>query len=109
MQRHAIRSGDEDDEKIGCQTHGGFRDVGMVEDGEDKLDRTQNAERMLEEVLKKVEKRYLMNIIRTRQKNWIGHILRGNLLQREIMEGRLEVKRGRGRPRQKLIDWIMED
>ena len=50
-----------------------------------------------------------MDIIRTRQKNWIGHILRGNSLQREIMEGRMEGKRGRGRPRQKLMDWMMED
>jgi len=47
-----------------------------------------------EEVLKKVEaKRLLMDIIRTGQKNWIGHILRGNSLQREIMEGRMERKR----------------
>jgi len=53
-----------------------------------------------EEVLKKVkEKRSLMDIIRTRQKNWIGHILRSNSLQREIMEGRMERKRGRVRPR----------
>ena len=50
-----------------------------------------------------------MDIIRTRQKNWIGYILRGNSLQREIMEGRMEGKRGRGRPRQKLMDWMMED
>jgi len=53
-----------------------------------------------------VEKRSLMNIIRTRQKNWIGHILRGNSLQREIMEGR---RIGKGRRRQKLVDWMMED
>src|SRR6218665_1211685 len=46
---------------------------------------------------------------KTRQKNWIGHILRGNSLQREIMEGRMEGKRGGGRPRQKLMDWMMED
>src|SRR6218665_1348603 len=51
-----------------------------------------------EEVLKKTEeKRSLMDIIRTRQKNWIGHILRDNSLQREITEGRMEGKRGRGR------------
>jgi len=25
------------------------------------------------------------------------------------MEGRMERKRGRGRPRQKLINWMMED
>ena len=29
-----------------------------------------------EEVLKEVEKRCLMDIIRTRQKNWIGHIIK---------------------------------
>ena len=40
----------------------------------------------------------------------IGHILKGNSLQREIMEGRKDGrKRGRGRPRQKLMDWMMED
>ena len=50
-----------------------------------------------------------MNIIRSRQKNWIGHILRGDSLQREIAEGRIEGKRGRERPRQKLMDWVMED
>jgi len=50
-----------------------------------------------------------MDIIKTRQKNWIAHILRGNSLQREIMEGSMEGKRGRGRPKQKLMDWLMED
>ena len=42
---------------------------------------------VLEEV---EEKRSFMDIIRTRQKNWIEHIMRGDSLQREIMEGRLE-------------------
>jgi len=50
-----------------------------------------------------------MDIIRTRKKNCIGHILRGNSLQREIMEGRMKGKRGRGRSRQKLMDWMKED
>src|SRR6218665_3925033 len=62
-----------------------------------------------EEVLKQVEEiRSLMDIIKTSQNNWIGHILRGNSLQTEIMEGRMEGKRQRGRPRQKLMDWMME-
>jgi len=47
-----------------------------------------------------------MDIVRTRQKNWIRHILRGNSLCTDGDNGR---KRGRGRPRQKLIDWMMED
>ena|SRR6218665_3825023 len=38
------------------------------------------------EVLKKVEKRSLMDIIRTSQKNWFGSIPRGNSLQSEAGE-----------------------
>jgi len=44
-----------------------------------------------------------MDTIRTRQRNWIGHILRDNSLQRKIAKGRR-----RGRPRQKLMDWMMD-
>ena len=47
-----------------------------------------------------------MDIIRTRQKNWIGHILRGNSLQREIMEGREEEK---GLDKSSWTGWMMED
>src|ERR1700733_2886991 len=62
-----------------------------------------------EEVLNLVEeKRSLVDTVKTRQKNWIGHLLRGDSLQRDIMEERLEGKRSRGRPRQKLLDWMME-
>src|SRR6218665_2540446 len=80
-----------------------------------RTERTSCTEhRTNEEVLKKVEeKRSLtdvgLHVIRTRQKNWIGHILRGNSLQKEIMEGRMEGERGRGRPRQKPMDWTMVD
>jgi len=38
MERHAVRSGDVDDEKGGRQTDREFRDVNMMEDGEDQLD-----------------------------------------------------------------------
>src|SRR6218665_931774 len=62
-----------------------------------------------EEVLKMVEEKDLSWIKRTRQKNWIGHILRINSLQREQMEGRMEEVRERGRLIQKLMDWMMED
>src|SRR6218665_279017 len=62
------------------------------------------------EVLKLVEEeRSLLTIIRTRQRNWMRHIMRGDSLQREIIKGRMEGKRGRGRPRQKLLDWMMSE
>jgi len=63
-----------------------------------------------EEVLQRVdEKRSLITTIRERQKNWIGHVLRGDSLLREIIEGRMEGKRRRGRPRQMMLGWMMTD
>ena len=51
------------------------------------------------------EERSLLTLIRTRQRNWMRHIMRGDSLQREIIKGR----RGRGRPTQKLLDWMMSE
>ena len=46
-----------------------------------------------EEVLKLIEEeRYLLTIIGTRQQNWMGHIMTGDSLQREIIEGRMDCK-----------------
>jgi len=47
-----------------------------------------------EEILNKVgEKRQLISVIRNREKNWIGHVSRGEGLLKEVMEGGLEGKR----------------
>jgi len=51
--------------------------------------------------------RSLLMTIRTRQRNWMGHIMRGDSPQREIIEGRMKGKIGWGRPREKLLDWMM--
>ena len=68
------------------------------------------AEHISNEVLKLVEKeRSLLTIIRTRERNWMQHIMRGDTLQREIIKGRMEGIRGRARPRQKLLDWMMSE
>src|SRR6218665_3313338 len=67
-------------------------------------------EHISNEVLKLVEEeRSLLTIIGTRQRNWMRHIMRGDSLQREIIKGIMEGKRGRGRPRQKLLDWMMSE
>ena len=61
-----------------------------------------------EEILNKVgEKRQLISVIRNRKKNWIGHVLRGEGLLREVMEGRMEGKRPRGRPRKGMLDELL--
>ena len=60
-----------------------------------------------EEVLNKVnEKRSLINTLTRRQKNWIGHVLRGNNLIKELIEGRLYGKKRRGKPRQQMLNFI---
>ena len=74
----------------------------VEKDEEDQSDIAQNKRRILKEV---EEKRSLTDIIRTRQKNWIGHIIRDDSLQREIMEGRMVGKTGRERPRHSLHSW----
>ena len=43
-------------------------------------------------------------MLRNRKKNWIGHVLRGSGLLKEVIEGRMEGKRGRGRPRLGMLD-----
>ena len=53
-----------------------------------------------EQVLEIVkEKRTLKDVIRSRTKKWIGHVLRGNGLLKEVIEGRIEGTRSRGRKR----------
>ena len=41
------------------------------------------------------EKRKLLNTILERKKRWNGHILKGESLVKEFIEGRMEGKRGR--------------
>ena len=57
------------------------------------------------EVLEAVgEKRSIVNTIRKRKKIWIGHIMRNPGLMRDVVEGRLEGKRPRGRKRMGMLD-----
>ena len=57
-----------------------------------------------EQVLLEVEEeRNLLKNVVKRKKNWIGHIVRGEGLLKLVIEGRMEGKRGRGRPRLGMI------
>ena len=58
-----------------------------------RMEKISWAEHISNEVLKLVEEeRSLLTIIRTRQHNWMGHIMTGDSLQREIVEGRMDCK-----------------
>ena len=61
-----------------------------------------------EEILQQVQEgRILMETLHTRQKEWIGHILRHDSLLRLVLEGKIEGKKARGRPRTMLLDHLM--
>ena len=53
------------------------------------------------------EERSLIETLERRRKNWIGHVLRGDGLLREVLEERMEGKRLKGRPRVKMLDGLM--
>ena len=58
-----------------------------------------------EEVLGRVgTDRQLIHTLRNRKKTWIGHVLRGNGLLKEVIEGRMQGKRIQGRPRIGMLD-----
>jgi hypothetical protein len=64
------------------------------------------------EVLLRVkEQRNILQEIRKRKANWIGHILRRNCLLQRVTEGKIrgiEVTGRRGRRRRKLLDGFKE-
>ena len=74
-----------------------------------KLEKVSWSDRISnEEVLTMVnESRCLIKTIRQRKKNWIGHVLRGNGLLRDVLEGRMLGKARVGRRREKMLDDLM--
>ena len=54
------------------------------------------------------EERYLIKTIRQRQKNWRGHVLRGDSLLREVMEERVKGKKRADKPRKVTISGLEE-
>ena len=53
--------------------------------------------------------RQLLGVVRTRQLRFLGHVLRGNELEKEVLLGRIEGRRGRGRPRMRYTTSLLED
>ena len=58
-----------------------------------------------EEVLERVgTDRQLIHTLRNRKKTWIGHVLRGDGLLKEVIEERMQGKRIKGTPRIGMLD-----
>jgi len=70
-----------------------------VEDRKDQLDGTYNDLQSTDDG----EQRSLMGTIRERQRNGIGHILRGNSLLRTVLEGKIKGRRTRWKPKMKML------
>jgi len=49
-----------------------------------------------------------MDTLRTIQKTWLGNVLRHGTLVKTVLEGRLLGKKGRGRPKEMLLSWLLE-
>ena len=54
------------------------------------------------------ESRCFIKTIGERKKNWIGHVLRGNGLLRDVLERRMLGSRPQGRQRMGMIDELRE-
>ena len=52
--------------------------------------------------------REIMDPIRSRQKRWLGHILRHDSLLRITLAGQIQGKKAYGRPRTMLLDWLLK-
>jgi len=55
------------------------------------------------------ESRSLLESLRKRHKNWIGHVLRHDSLLQKVIEGRLQGNKTPGRPRAMLLDAMMQE
>ena len=52
--------------------------------------------------------RKIMDTVRSRQKRWLGHILRHDSLLTITLEGQIQGKKAYGRPRTMLLDWLLK-
>jgi len=50
----------------------------------------------------------MMDMLRSRQKRWLGQILRHDSLLRTTLEGRIQGKKASGRPRTMFLDWLLK-
>jgi len=63
-----------------------------------------------EVVLERVgERRKLLQAVQKRKSNWLGHVLRRQCLQRDMLEGSVEGRLKRGRLRRKIIDDMKQE
>ena len=76
---------------------------------ESRLPLTEHKTMKIEEILQMVEtEKEIMDTVRSRQKRWLGHILRHDSLLRITLEGQIQGKKAYGRPKTMLLDWLLK-
>jgi len=67
--------------------------------------------KMNEELMTKYKAPDIVNVIKIRRSVWLGHVVRMNETRsvKKIFEGKLEGRRGRGRPRLRWINDVEDD
>ena len=63
------------------------------------------------ELMTKYKSQDIVTVIKIRRLEWLGHVIRMNETRsvKKIFEGKLEGRRGRGRPRLRWIDDVEDD
>jgi hypothetical protein len=64
-----------------------------------------------EELITKYKVPDIVNVIKIRRMEWLGHVVRMNETRcvKKIFEGKLEGRKGRGRPRRRWINDVDDD
>ena len=89
MEYGVVRIGNMVSEKGRYRKIRGFRGVDMAQDGKNQLDGAHDKRR---DTSNGGRKRSLVGIIRSRQRNWLCHIMTGYSLLKTIIEERMERK-----------------
>ena len=63
------------------------------------------------ELMTKYKSQDIVTVIKIRRLEWLGHVIRMNETRsvKKVFEGKLEGRRGRGRPRLRWIDDVEDD
>jgi len=81
---------------IGSKKNRSIRDVDVAENDEDQLDGKEQGSSVINMVR---EPRQIIKMIGIRRIKFFGHVMRHNTFIINIMEGKINGKRGSGRPR----------
>ena len=75
-----------------------------------RMEKISCTEKITNEAVLKIvgERQVMVDVIIQRKKNWIGHVVRGDGLLGEVLEGKMDGKGPRGRSRIDMLDEVKD-